>query len=365
MNSELSTQNYIPISRPLIGEEEIAAVEQVLRSGKLAQGEKVAEFEGAFAKYCGTKYAVATDNGTSALIVALTAAGIGPGDEVITTPFTFIATANAIIFTGAKPVFADIDPSTFNINPELVERVITKKTKAILPVHLYGLMADMPTINSIAKNHELIVVEDAAQAHGADIRGKKAGSWGLAGTFSFYPTKNMTTGEGGIITTNDETLANKARIFRNQGMEKRYYHDIIGYNFRMTDIAAAIGIEQLRKLEKFTKARIRNANYLTKKLITMNLELKTPFVPKGYRHVFHQYTIRVKNREEIIKKLDEAGVGYGIYYPVPVHKQKPFKAYSNQKFPESEKASKEVISLPIYPLLTSKHLDAVANALET
>src|SRR3989344_6029468 len=276
-------KNTIPISKPLIGSEESTAVVNVLKSGKLAQGEKVAEFEDAFAKYCGTKYAVATDNGTSALIVALTAAGIGPGDEVITTPFTFIATANAIIFTGARPVFVDINPETYNIDPPKIEGSITPRTKAILPVHLYGLMADMPTINSIAKNYELVVIEDAAQAHGASIDGKKAGSWGLAGTFSFYPTKNMTTGEGGMITTNDETLAKKARIFRNQGMEKRYYHDVIGYNFRMTDIAAVIGIEQLKKLEGFTKKRIANANYLTKKLSTMNPELKTPFVPNSYR----------------------------------------------------------------------------------
>src|SRR3989344_4158750 len=205
MNNKLRTHNSIPIAKPLIGEEEIKAVEEVLRSGKLAQGEKVEEFEEAFAKYCGTKYAVATDNGTSALMVALTSAGIGPGDEVITTPFTFFATASSILFTGAKPVFVDIEEETFNINPELIEGSITPRTKAILPVHLYGLMADMTAINRIAKEHRLIVIEDAAQAHGADINGKKAGSWGLAGTFSFYPTKNMTTGEGGMITTNDET----------------------------------------------------------------------------------------------------------------------------------------------------------------
>ena len=358
----------IPIARPQIGKEEEKAVIEVLRSGKLSQGEKVAEFEEAFAKYCGTKYAIATDNGTSALITALSAAGIGSGDEVITTPFTFFATANAIIFTGAKPVFIDINPETYNIDPTKIEGSITSRTKAILPVHLYGLMADMPTINSIAKNYGLVVIEDAAQAHGADINGKKAGGWGLAGTFSFYPTKNMTTGEGGMITTNDKKLADKARIFRNQGMEKRYYHDIIGYNFRMTNIAAAIGIEQLKKLEGFTKKRIQNANYLTKKLTTMNSlpirqagELITPHVPTGYRHVFHQFTIRTRNRDKLIQKLDKSGIGQGIYYPVPLHEQKAFRFLNKTDAPISEKIANEVLSLPIHPDLSLKDLELIAG----
>lgn len=364
----------IPIAKPEIGREEEEAVLKVLRSGKLSQGEKVAEFEEAFAGYCGTKYAVATDNGTSALITALTSAGIGPGDEVITTPFTFIATANAIIFTGAKPVFVDIDPDTYNINPELIEVAITKKTRAILPVHLYGLMADMPAINEIAKRHKLMVIEDAAQAHGADINRKKAGTWGLAATFSFYPTKNMTTGEGGMITTNDEALAKKAKVFRNQGMEKRYYHEIIGYNFRMTNIAAAIGIEQLKKLEGFTKKRIENANYLTSKLSNprpelgsraTNSQLITPYVPKGYRHVFHQYTVRATRRNSLIANLDRAGIGYGIYYPVPIHQQKPFRQYAKERYPESEKASKEVVSIPVHPGLSKAELDRIVEVLKS
>ena len=363
----------IPIAKPSIGKEEEKAVLAVLRSGKLAQGEKVAEFEEAFAKYCGTKYAVATDNGTAALLVALTAAGVGPGDEVITTPFTFIATANAIIFTGARPVFVDIEEKTFNINSELIEGSITPKTKAILPVHLYGLPADMRAINKIAKKHKLVVIEDAAQAHGAEIDGKRAGSWGDAATFSFYPTKNMTTGEGGMVTTNSKQIADNSKLFRNQGMEKRYYHDIIGYNFRLTDIGAAIGLEQLKKLEGFNKKRIENANYLTKKLATMNPDLIgvnskliTPSVPEGYRHVFHQFTIRVQGtggREQLIKKLEKAGIGYGIYYPVPVHLQKSFRAFkTKEKFPESEKAAEEVLSLPIHPGLSKKDLDAIVKA---
>ncbi|MEX0621775.1 MAG: DegT/DnrJ/EryC1/StrS family aminotransferase [Candidatus Woykebacteria bacterium] len=353
----------IPIAKPIIGKEEERAVLEVLRSGKLAQGEVVAEFEEAFAGYCGMKYAVATDNGTSALMVALTAASVGPGDEVITTPFTFFATASTILFTGAKPVFVDIDPETYNINPKLIEAAITKKTKAIIPVHLYGLMADMETINKIAKKHKLIVIEDAAQAHGADIRGKKAGTWGLAATFSFYPTKNMTTGEGGMVTTNDSQLAARAKLFRNQGMQKLYYHDTLGYNFRMTNIAAVIGIEQLKKLESFTKKRIENADFLTRKLRAMNNELITPHVPGGYRHVFHQYTIRTANRDSLIARLKKADIGYGIYYPLPIHKQKPFKTYSNQKFPESEKSAKKVLSLPVNPSVSKRDIDTISRLL--
>jgi len=353
----------IPIAKPLIGKEEEKAVVKVLKSGKLSQGEKVAEFEKAFAKYCGTKYAVTTDNGTSALIVALIAAGIGPGDEVVTTPFTFIATANSIMFTGARPVFVDINPNTFNIDPEKIEGSITNKTKAIMPVHLYGLMADMEKINKIAKSHDLIVIEDAAQAHGASINKKRAGSWGVAGCFSFYPTKNMTTGEGGMITTNNIKIAIKARLIRNQGMEKRYYHDMVGYNFRMTEISAAIGLEQLKKLETFTKKRIENANYLNQKLAGIE-GVVTPNTPKGYRHVFHQYTVRTSNRDKLIQKLDRAGIGYGIYYPLPVHKQKAFK---NLKFktsaPVSEKIAKEVISLPIHPTLEKKELNKIIASL--
>ena len=352
----------IPIAKPLIGKEEEEAVLKVLRSGKLAQGQKVAEFEEKFAKYCGTKYAVATDNGTSALMTALISAGIKPGDEVITTPFTFIASVNSIIFSGAKPVFVDVDPNTFNIDPEKIESAVTKKTKAIMPVHLYGLMADMPAIKKIAKNHNLLIIEDAAQAHGASINKKKAGSWGIAGCFSFYPTKNMTTGEGGMITTNDRKLADYARLFRNQGMEKRYYHDVIGYNFRMTELAAAIGIEQLKKLEKFTRKRIKNATFINKNLIKSE-ELIIPTIPSGYRHVFHQYTLKVRNHDYLINKLKKVSIGFGIYYPLPVHKQKPYNSFSNKSFPISERLSHEVVSIPIHPNLKTNDLKKISKVL--
>jgi dTDP-4-amino-4,6-dideoxygalactose transaminase len=352
----------IPIAKPSIGKEEERAVAGVLKSGRLAQGKMVERFEEAFAKYCGTKYAIATDNGTSALIVALLSAGIGPGDEVITTPFTFIASANSILFAGAKLVFVDIDPDTFNIDPNHLERAITKKTKAILPVHLYGLMADMSAINKIARKHRLIVIEDSAQAHGANIKGKRAGSWGLAGCFSFYPTKNMTTGEGGMITTSDEKLEKKAKLIRNQGMEKRYYHDIVGYNFRMTDIAAAIGVEQLEKLEAFTKKRIENAAYLTKKLKGLK-GVESPTVPKGYRHVFHQYTIRAKNRRLVMDQLEKSKIGFGVYYPLPVHKQKPYKNFKHLDLSVADKAATEVLSLPINPSLSKNDLEKISLSL--
>ncbi len=239
----------VNIAQPQIGKEEIKAVTEVLKSGMLAQGPKVAEFEEKFAKFIGVKCAIATTSGTTALHVALLSAGIGPGDEVITTPLTFIATANAILYTGARPVFVDIDEATYNINPDLIEKVITEKTKAIMPVHLYGQSANMTKIMAVARKHKLTVIEDACQAHGARWKEKKVGSFGI-GAFSFYPTKNMTTGEGGMITTDSKEIYEKACLIRAHGSKVKYYHDILGYNFRLTDIGAAIGIEQLKKLPK-------------------------------------------------------------------------------------------------------------------
>ncbi len=354
----------IPIAKPSIGKEEEKAVVEVLRSGRLAQGEKVAKFEEAFAEYCGTKYAIATDNGTSALIVALLSAGIGSGDEVITTPFTFIATANAVIFTGARPVFVDIEPETYNIDPAEIEKVITKRTKAILPVHLYGLMTDMEKINKIAKKHKLVVIEDSAQAHGAHIGGKKAGSWGLAGCFSFYSTKNMTTGEGGMLTTSSPEFTKKVRLFRNQGMSTQYKYESLGYNFRMTEIAAAIGVEQLKKLEEFTEKRIKNATYLSEKLTGIR-NIKTPVTPRGYKHVFNQYTIGVSSRVELISKLNKSGVGSKVYYSAPIHEEKYYKGLNHKRsLRNAEKTAKEVLSLPIHPSVTKHDLDKIVKVLD-
>ncbi len=255
----------IHIAKPQLGQEEIDAVSSVLRSGMIAEGPKVAEFENAFAEFVGVEHAVAVNSGTAALHAALLAHGIGKGDEVITSSFSFIATANSILFTGASPVFADIDPDTFNINTDDIQESITSKTKAIMPVHLYGHPSEMKAVMEIAEDNDLAVIEDACQAHGAIYNGKKVGSFGT-GAFSFYPTKNMTTSEGGIMTTNDKKVAEKARMIRAHGSRQRYMHETLGYNLRMTDIAAAIGLVQLSKLDGFNAKRKANAAVLTEGL---------------------------------------------------------------------------------------------------
>ncbi len=362
-------EKKIPIAKPIMGIEEKKAVLAVLSSGMLSQGIWVEEFEKKFAKYIGTKYAITTSNGTCALHLALLALGIGKGDEVITTPFTFIASANSVLYTGAKPIFVDIDEKTFNMNPDLIEERITKKTKAILPVHLYGLPADMNKVMKIAKKHKLFVIEDACQAHGAKIRGKNVGSFGDMSCFSFYPTKNMTTGEGGMVTTNNKALAEKVRLLRDHGMKVRYYHDILGYNFRMTNIAAAIGTEQLKKLPKLNKKRVRNSRFLTSYLSKIK-GIKVPFIPKEYKHVFHQYTICITpkyklSRDKLIEVLEKNGVGYSIYYPVPVHKQKIYRNLGyKDKLPISEKLAKEVLSIPIHASLNQIDLKRIISSIK-
>jgi len=358
----------IPIAKPIIGEDEIAAVEAVLRSGHLAQGKKVEELEEAFASYIGTKYAIAVNSGTAALHIALLAHGIRRGDEVITSPFTFIASANSVLFTGAKPIFAEIEEETFNIAPASITQKITRRTKAIMPVHLYGQPCDMREIMRIADKHKLLVVEDACQAHGADYDGKKVGSFST-GCFSFYPTKNMTTGEGGMITTDDTDIAEKARMIRSHGQKQRYFHEILGYNYRMTDMAAAIGLCQLGKLEQRNHQRIGNARFLSDKLSGIK-GLVTPVIKSNVRHVFHQYTVRVTrgfgaSRDELKRKLLDKGIGTEVYYPLPVHKQ-PFylKLGYDDRLPVSEKASKEVLSLPVHPSLTREDLGNIVRAIE-
>jgi dTDP-4-amino-4,6-dideoxygalactose transaminase len=350
----------INIAKPLIGEEEKQAVMEVLDSGILAQGPRTKAFEEAFAVMCGTRHAIATSSGTTALHTALLAHNIGPGDEVITTPFTFIASANSILFTGAQPVFVDIDPRTFNLDVEKVEAAITLRTKAILPVHLFGLPADMPALMLIAAKHNLIIVEDACQSHGAAIDGKRAGSFGT-GTFSLYPTKNMTSAEGGMITTDDDTVAEKARVIRQHGMRRRYYHDEIGFNFRMTDVHAAIGLAQLKKLPKFNAARQANAQYLSANLKGVSV----PYVPKGYEHVYHQYTLRVPDgkRDALRTYLQENGIGSEVYYPVPVHQQAVYKDLGYYvSMPVTEQAALEVLSLPVHPALSQADLETIVQA---
>ncbi|MFL5734109.1 MAG: DegT/DnrJ/EryC1/StrS family aminotransferase [Chloroflexia bacterium] len=354
----------INIARPMMGEEEKAAVIAVLESGQLAQGSVVSNFEHLFAEYCGVKHAVATSNGTTALHVAVLANEIGPGDEVITTPFTFIASANSIIYAGARPVFVDIDPVSFNIDVGKIEAAITPHTKAIMPIDLFGNPAEMGRIKEIAKKHRLLVIEDAAQAHGAEENGRRCGSWGT-GCFSFYPTKNITTGEGGMVTTNDDRIADRARLLRSHGMQVRYYHESLGFNFRMTNIHAAIGVAQMPKLERFNEQRIANAAYLSEHLPSDCVLV--PTVRPGTRHVFHQYTVRVLpplDRDTVREKLAIAGVGSEVYYPVPVHKQQVYMSmgYGSQSFPESEKAAKQVLSLPVHPGLTQEDLETIVAA---
>ena len=351
----------IPIAKPYLTKEEEEAVLDVIRSGMIAMGEKVQELEEKFSKKFGYKHTIATSSGTSALHTILYAEGIGEGDEIITTPFTFIATANTILAVGAKPVFVDIDPKTFNIDPDQIEKAVTKKTKAIMLVHLYGYPCDMDKIKEVADKNNLIIIEDACQAHGAKYKGKYVGNWGSS-AFSLYPTKNITSAEGGLITTNNDTITNKARLFINHGQSERYVHTDFGLNFRMTNIHAAIGIVQLSKIDKFTKKRQGNAKYLRENL--KNVEL--PSYEKEYEHVYHQFTIRVKkDRAQIVEKLNDAGIGAGIHYPTPIHKQPYYKklGYAKLSLPEAEKASREVLSLPVHPLVSKKDLKYICDTL--
>ena len=349
----------IPIARPQMGEEEKERVWEVMASGSLAQGPRVRELEEQFAAFVGAGHAVATSSGTTALHLALLGYDIGAGDEVITVPFTFIASANSILYTGARPVFVDIDERDFCIDPSLIEAAITERTKAILPVSLYGQPADMEAVNEIAERRGLAVVEDAAQAHGAAIGERRSGTWG-AGTFSFYPTKNMTTGEGGMITTDDGELAERVRLLREHGMKVRYHHDVVGYNFRMTDISAAIGLAQLPKLPAFNERRRAIA-------ARYDAELRgviTPSVRPGVTHAYHQYTLRVNERDAFAEALKARGVGSAIYYPIPVHRQKPFLAigYGHETLPVTERLTAQVLSIPVHPSLSDDEVSAVIDA---
>jgi len=351
----------IYMAKPQIGDEEKQAVMEVLDSGIIAQGPRVKAFEDGFAEMCGTKYAIATSSGTTALHLALLANGIGAGDEVITSAFTFIASANSILFTRARPVFVDIDPRTFNLNAELIEAAITPKTKAIMPVHLYGLACDMDSIVRIAEKHNLVIIEDACQSHGADNKNKKVGSFGT-GAFSLYPTKNITSGEGGMITTNDPVIDEKCRVLRQHGMRVRYYHDELGYNFRMTDIHAAIGLAQLQKLNKFNAQRQANAKMLSENLKGVDV----PYVPDKQTHVFHQYTVQVPDgkRDALRTHLQEHGVSSEIYYPVPIHQQSFYISDLGYKdsLPETERAALEVLSLPVHVGLSASDLETIIAA---
>lgn len=363
----------ISIAKPLIGDKEKALVKEVLDSGMLAQGPKVRELEEKFAKFCGSKHAVAVNSGTAAIHCCLYALGIKPGDEVITVPFTFVATANPIIMQGAKPVFADVDEKTFNIDPESVKERITKKTKAIIAVDLYGQIFDYKAIKEICDDHKLLLVEDACQAVNAELDRKKAGTFGEMSSFSFYATKNMISGEGGIITTDSPEFCELAKRFRHHGQSEqtRYeYHDL-GYNYRMMDLQAAIALGQMEQLEGLTEKRIMNAKMLTDGLKDIK-GIKVPFIMPGAKHVYHQYTIRVDGhkltRDQLLQHLKDNGIGAGIYYPKPLHLHKWFASlgYNEGDFPVSEKLSKQVISLPVHPAVThddiKKIIEVIKNA---
>ncbi len=349
----------IPIARPQLGEEEKQRVWDTMASGSLAQGPRVREFEEQFAALIGTAHAVATSSGTTALHLALLGYGVGHGDEVITVPFTFIASANSVLYTGARPIFVDVDERDFAMDPALIEAAITPRTKAIMPVSLYGQPADMPAIVEIAERHNLAVVEDACQSHGAAIGPRRSGTWG-AGTFSFYPTKNMTTGEGGMLTTDDGDLAERVRLLREHGMRVRYHHEIVGYNFRMTDIAAAIGLAQIGKLAGYNARRREIAARYYAEL----RGVVTPHVRPDTTHVYHQYTIRVKERDAFADALGSRGVGSAIYYPIPVHRQKPFVAlgYGDESYPVTERLTEQVLSIPVHPSLSDEEVATVIGA---
>ncbi|MCG2622717.1 DegT/DnrJ/EryC1/StrS family aminotransferase [Arthrobacter sp. I2-34] len=354
------SKDFIPAAKPIIGDEERAAVDAVLVSGMLAQGSEVAAFEQEFsAELLDGRPTVAVNSGTSGLHLGLLAAGIGPGDEVIVPSFTFAATANSVALTGATPVFADIDPDYFCLDAASVAAAVTDRTRAIMPVHLYGHPADMDALGALAAGRGLKLFEDAAQAHGAALHGRRVGTFGEFAMFSLYPTKNMTSGEGGMVSTPDDDVARRLRLLRNQGMERQYENELVGFNARMTNLHAAIGRVQLRNVGGWTAIRQANAAFLT-----ANLEgVTTPAVAAGAVHVYHQYTIRVAagERDRFAAALrEEYNIGSGVYYPVPNHRLPSFNR--DVQLPHTEAAAQEVLSLPVHPSLDAEDLDRIVAA---
>lgn len=343
-----------------------AAVLGVLASGQYILGEEVARLEQEFADYCNVKHAIAVNTGTSALHLSLLAAGVGPGDEVITVPFTFVATVSAICYTGARPVFVDVEPVTLTMDPAKLEAKITPRTKAIVPVHLYGQMADMDAIKAIADHYRIAVIEDACQAHGAEYKGARAGSIGTSGCFSFYPGKNLgACGEGGIVVTNSDDQAKTMRMLRDWGQEQRYHHLLKGFNYRMDAIQGAILRIKLGHLEAWTEARRAHGRRYSS-LLGRSVNLRTPVEIADRRHVYHVYAIRSRDRDELQRVLTAEGIQSGLHYPIPIHLQKAHAdlGYQVGDFPISETAAREVLSLPIYPEMPAWHVDQVAAALE-
>lgn len=362
----------INLASPHIGEEEVEAVSRVLRSGGLAQGPEAAAFETEFATFIGGGKAVAVNSGTSALHLALLALGIGLGDEVLVPSFTFAASANSICLAGATPIFVDIDPQTFCIDPNRIQSSITSRTRAIMPVHLYGHPADMTSIQLIAKEHNLLMIEDAAQAHGARWDGQPVGLLGDAACFSFYPTKNMTSGEGGMILFQDTSYERMARLLRNQGMERRYDNEVVGFNLRMTDIHAAIGRVQLRRLPNWNVARAQNAAQLTERIKGP----MTPVVLPNATHVFHQFTVKVPEniRDPFVELVQQRGVGCGVYYPTPVHRLSSFGLCDRcrienggrcDKLSVTDQIASECVSLPVHPGLSEQDINTITEVVNT
>ncbi len=359
----------IPIAKPLLGAEELAAIQEVLESGRLVQGPKVEAFEKAFATYLGRKHAIAVANGTAALQVALLAHGIGRGQEVVIPPLTFFATASMVLAVGARPVFSDVDRASYNLDPHKLPAQITRKTAAVMPVHLYGQTADMAPILEAARDHDALVIEDAAQAHGAEYHGKKAGRLGDTACFSFYATKNMTTGEGGMVVTDNDEVAEKARLFRAHGEASKYEHVLLGYNLRMTEMAAAIGLVQLKKLDGWVAQRRANAKALTKGLDGIE-GLVPPAEGNWMVHAYYQYIVRAEpsfrlDRDEIVAALTEDGVGSRASYPMPLYKQPALKDLRLRgRCPVAEEVVPRLFELPVHPAVGPKDLETVAEAVQ-
>ncbi|MFC6992332.1 DegT/DnrJ/EryC1/StrS family aminotransferase [Haladaptatus sp. GCM10025707] len=351
----------IHLANPQMGEEEIARVVAVMESGQLADGPEVRAFEREFADFCGAKHGVAVSNGTTALHAAFVGLGLGEGSRVVTSPFSFIASANGIRLAGADVGFVDIDPATYNMDPHALEAQLRagEQIDGVLAVHLYGLPADMAHLAELRDEYGFVLVEDAAQAHGATVNGRRVGSLGDAACFSFYPTKNMTTGEGGMILTDDADIAERAARYINHGRIGVYEHSEVGHNFRLTSIGAAIGRAQLEKLPGFTQTRQDNAALLTERLA--DTSLVTPFVPADRTHVYHQYTVRTPDRDGLKAHLDTRGIDSGVYYPKSIHQQ---PAYADVTFhaPEAEAAAAEVLSLPVHPTLSEEDLTRIVAA---
>jgi perosamine synthetase len=357
-------RDFIPIARPVLGNDEAKAVEDVLNSGMLIQGEAVKRFEDDFSDYMGVGNSIAVNNGTVALDLTLKAMGLKPGDEVISPAFTFIATANSILYQGSKPVFTDVDPRTFNIDPVDLLKKVTPRTKAVIGVHLYGQPFDLRAVQQICEDHHLVLIEDCAQAHGAEFEGRRVGGFGL-GCFSFYPTKNMTTGEGGMITTNDDQLAAKLRLMRNHGDTGKYNHIMLGYNYRMTNIQGAIGQVQLKSLDLFNLRRIENAKFLNKNL--KGAGITTPYKDSRVKHVYNQYVVLLEDRfpasrEKLMEYLESRGIGCAVHYPMPVYRQLLYRqlGLDQSACPIAEDISQRVLSLPVHPSLSHEDLEYIA-----